>query len=106
MSSTANFGVGPLATDRPDLGHVAPQFAVCYGTARFRGFYGARRRLSARTYRVTVNDYLVLGGDGFTALTHGTKPQVGIYDNEALFAYFRANSPISPAVPKRITRIN
>jgi 5'-nucleotidase len=61
---------------------------------------------SARTYRVTVNDYLALGGDGFTALTRGTKQQVGIYDNEALFAYFRANSPISPAVPKRITRIN
>jgi 5'-nucleotidase len=59
-----------------------------------------------RTYRVTVNNYLALGGDGFTALKGGTKPQVGVYDDETLFAYFRANSPISPAVPKRITRIN
>jgi 5'-nucleotidase len=55
---------------------------------------------------VTVNNYLALRGDGFTALKGGTKPQVGVYDDETLFAYFRANSPISPAVPKRITRIN
>jgi 5'-nucleotidase len=58
----------------------------------------------AKAYRVTVNNYLALGGDGFTALKDGTAAQFGIYDVDALFAYFGANSPITPAPPDRITR--
>jgi 5'-nucleotidase len=59
----------------------------------------------AATYRVTVNNYLAVGGDGFFALT-GTDQLTGIYDVDALYAYFRANSPISPGQPGRIGRIN
>jgi 5'-nucleotidase len=58
------------------------------------------------SYRVTVNDYLALGGDGFTVLKDGGAKQYGLYDDEALFAYFRANSPITPGTPDRISRVN
>ncbi|HEY2245994.1 MAG TPA: bifunctional metallophosphatase/5'-nucleotidase [Bradyrhizobium sp.] len=60
----------------------------------------------AKGYRVTVNDYLALGGDGFTVLRDGGAKQYGIYDDEALFTFFRANGPIRPAPPMRISRTN
>jgi 5'-nucleotidase len=59
-----------------------------------------------KTYRLTVNNYLSTGGDGFTALTEGTSQQFGAYDADALYAYFQANSPISPAPADRIKRPN
>ena len=60
----------------------------------------------AAGYRVTVNNYLSVGGDGFTVLKDGVAPLVGVYDIDALYGYFRANGPIGPAPGKRITRIN
>src|SRR6202012_4652588 len=60
----------------------------------------------AKSYRVTVNNYLAAGGDGFTALTEGTAQQFGAYDADALYAYFQASSPISPAAADRIKRFN
>jgi 5'-nucleotidase len=59
----------------------------------------------AARYRVTVNNYLAVGGDGFVAL-NGTEQLTGIYDVDALYAYFGAYSPISPGQPGRIVRIN
>jgi len=59
-----------------------------------------------RSYRVTVNNYLSVGGDGFTVLKEGTAPQFGIFDVDALYAYFRANSPIAPVAADRIGRLN
>lgn len=56
-------------------------------------------------YRVTVNNYLAVGGDGFVALS-GKDQLTGIYDVDALYAYFRTNSPIAPAAGNRIARIN
>jgi 5'-nucleotidase len=58
----------------------------------------------ATSYRVTVNDYLSVGGDGFTVLTEGTAQQFGVYDADALYTYFQANSPISPPLADRIKR--
>ncbi len=60
----------------------------------------------AARYRVTVNNFLFVGGDGFTALTGGTEAQIGVYDVDALHAYFRANSPVSPGAADRIVRLN
>jgi 5'-nucleotidase len=57
----------------------------------------------ARSYRVTVNNYLALGGDGFTALKDGTALQFGKYDDEVLFAYVKANSPVAPPPRDRIS---
>jgi 5'-nucleotidase len=58
----------------------------------------------AKSYRVTVNNYLSTGGDGFTALTEGASQQFGVYDSDALYAYFQANSPIGPTPADRIKR--
>ena len=60
----------------------------------------------AASYRVTVNNFLSVGGDGFTVLTQGTAPQTGIYDIDALNGYFLANSPIGPTAVDRIQRVN
>jgi 5'-nucleotidase len=60
----------------------------------------------ATSYRVTVNNYLAAGGDGFTVLKEATAPQIGIYDVDALYAYFKANSPVAPTTEARITRQN
>ena len=46
---------------------------------------------------MTVNNYLAVGGDGFTVLKDGTAQRFGVYDVDALYAYFQANSPIAPA---------
>ena len=60
----------------------------------------------AAKYRVTVNNFLSVGGDGFTVLTQGTAPLIGVYDTDALHAYFKANSPVGPTSADRIVRIN
>jgi 5'-nucleotidase len=60
----------------------------------------------ATSYRVTVNNYLSVGGDGFSLLEEGAAPLVGVYDIDALYGYFRSNSPISPATAARIIRVN
>jgi 5'-nucleotidase len=39
-------------------------------------------------------------------LKEATAQQIGIYDADALYAYFRANSPITPLAADRITRLN
>jgi 5'-nucleotidase len=57
-------------------------------------------------YRVTVNNFLFLGGDGFTVLKDGRAPQFGVYDIDALYAYFQTNSPVGPAAGNRILRMN
>jgi 5'-nucleotidase len=59
-----------------------------------------------KTYRVTINNYLALGGDGFVAFKRGANAQFGVYDNDALFSFFESHSPIAPAPPTRITRTN
>lgn len=57
-------------------------------------------------YRVTLNDYLAVGGDGFTVAKQGVSPQYGGYDADALFAFFKAHGPIGPLPPTRILRVN
>ena len=60
----------------------------------------------AMGYRVTLNDYLAVGGDGFTVAKQGTSPQYGGYDSDALFAFFKAHGPIGPLPLTRILRVN
>jgi 5'-nucleotidase len=60
----------------------------------------------AASYRVTVNNYLALGGDGFAVLKQGISPRYGVYDADALYAYFQANSPIATTATDRIGRTN
>jgi 5'-nucleotidase len=60
----------------------------------------------AMSWRVTVNNFLALGGDGFSVLKAGTAARIGAYDVDALYAFFQANSPLSPGPPARIARVN
>ena len=54
-------------------------------------------------YRVTVNNFLADGGDGFTVFTQGTDRLTGVIDIEALVAYFGTASPVPPGPQNRIT---
>jgi 5'-nucleotidase len=64
------------------------------------------RIASTQNYRVTVNNYLAQGGDGFAVLKGGTNAQFGKFDADALFAYFQAKGQIAPTTPDRIARMN
>jgi 5'-nucleotidase len=99
---------------RPRILQVSKGFAYAWDAARPDGERILAERMSlngtpidpAASYRVTVNNFLSVGGDGFTVFKDGTAPQIGGYDVDALDGYFRANSPISPEPPQRIVRVN
>ena len=55
----------------------------------------------ATGYRVSVNNFLAAGGDGFTGFTQGTDPG-GPVDLDAFTAYLTAHSPVSPPPLDRI----
>ena len=57
----------------------------------------------AGTYRVSINNFLAGGGDGFTVFTQGTDLQGGPIDLDALVDYFAASSPVAPPPLNRIT---
>jgi 5'-nucleotidase len=60
----------------------------------------------AATYRVTTNDFLANGGDGFTNLTAGTdRTTAPGFDIDALVALLGAGAPVGPGPANRITRI-
>ncbi|HET9142673.1 bifunctional metallophosphatase/5'-nucleotidase [Actinophytocola sp.] len=57
----------------------------------------------AATYRVTTNDFLANGGDGFTRLTAGTdRVTAPGFDIDALVAYLGAGAPVNPGPRDRI----
>jgi len=99
---------------RPRILQVSKGFGYTWDNARPYGDRVMADRMSlngqpidpAASYRVTVNSFLSVGGDGFSVLKDGTAPQFGGYDVDALYAYFRANSPIGPTAADRIARIN
>jgi 5'-nucleotidase len=57
----------------------------------------------AAAYRVSVNNFLAAGGDGFTEFTRGTDLTGGPVDLDAFTAYLGAHSPLSPPPADRIT---
>jgi 5'-nucleotidase len=59
----------------------------------------------AASYRLTTNDFLANGGDGFTNLTAGTNRTTAPgFDVDALVGYLGANAPVAPGPADRITR--
>ena len=90
-------GNATCATD-PALGAVNPASVT---------LNGVRLDLNA-TYRVTVNNFLADGGDGFFVLRDGTDRVGGLEDLQAFEAYLAAAEPtgISPPALGRITRVN
>jgi 5'-nucleotidase len=103
-----------LDPKRPRILQVSKGFSYAWDASRPDGERVLPERMSlngqpldpAAPYRVTVNNFLSVGGDGFTVLTEGTAPLIGVYDSDALHAYFAANSPVGPAAADRIVRIN
>ena len=59
---------------------------------------------AAATYRVTMNNFLASGGDGFTVFNQGTNALGGAQDIDALVAYFQAHEPAGISAPL-LTRI-
>ena len=59
----------------------------------------------AAIYQVTVNSFLVDGGDGFQAFLSGTNRRGGGDDLVAFNNYLGANSPVAPAATDRINEI-
>jgi 5'-nucleotidase len=57
-----------------------------------------------RHYRVTVNDFLAAGGDGFTALVPLGPGEVGPLDTDALGDYLQRSHPVIPPDGPRISR--
>ena len=55
------------------------------------------------TYRVTVNNFLADGGDGFEVLTQGSDRFLGGLDVDAFVAYLSANVPAAGPATDRIT---
>lgn len=103
-----------LDPKRPRILQVSNGFSYTWDAARPFGervmaetmTLGGRPIEPGTGYRVTLNDYLAVGGDGFTVAKQGTSVQYGNYDADALFAFFRAHGPIGPLPPTRILRVN
>lgn len=57
----------------------------------------------AASYRVSVNNFLAAGGDGFTVFTQGTDLAGGPIDLDAFTAYLTAHPSLSPPPADRIT---
>lgn len=60
----------------------------------------------AKTYRVTVNNFMAEGGDNFTVLREGRNRQHGDIDLDAVVAYFRAAGTVAAPALNRILRVN
>ena len=60
----------------------------------------------AQTYRVTVNNFLADGGDGFRVLREGTDRVSGPLDVDALIGYLSQVSSARPLAPERTPRIS
>jgi len=103
-----------LDPKRPRILQVSKGFNYTWDDAKPYGDRVVADRMSlngqridpAMNYRVTVNNYLAVGGDGFTVLKEGTAQRFGVYDADALNGYFQANSPIAPSPAGRIVRMN
>ncbi|MET7945248.1 bifunctional metallophosphatase/5'-nucleotidase [Micromonospora sp. NPDC005324] len=96
-SATVGYVVDPFGT----TGTVAEP---CAGTRVVRGSLtlGGTAVDTAATYRVTVNNFLAGGGDGFSALTGGTNLVTGQIDLDAFVDYLTAQSPVSAPTLDRI----
>jgi len=100
--------------NRPRILQVSSGFSYAWNATKPAGAHVIANSMTlngkhidpAASYRVTVNNYLSVGGDGFTALKQGSSQQFGIYDVDALYSYFKANSPIAPTKAGRITKAN
>jgi 5'-nucleotidase len=90
---------------------ISDQLRYTYDTTRALGDRITSMQISgvpvdpAASYRVTTNDFLANGGDGFTTLTAGTdRVTAPGFDVDALVAYLGAGAPVPPGPANRITK--
>jgi 5'-nucleotidase len=57
------------------------------------------------SYRITVNNFMADGGDGYSILREGTNRLGGDVDLDALEKYFVAQGVVAPGPQNRITRL-
>jgi 5'-nucleotidase len=67
---------------------------------------GGEKVVADRGYRITVNDFLADGGDGFKVLKNGRDRLAGGSDVDALEAHLKTAGTIDPPQPTRIRRVN
>ncbi|AHH93554.1 bifunctional metallophosphatase/5'-nucleotidase [Kutzneria albida] len=58
------------------------------------------------TYKVTANNFLTGGGDGFSVLKSGTNTVGGAIDLDAFTGYLTAHQNLAPPAADRITRVS
>jgi 5'-nucleotidase len=76
----------------------APNAATCDGKIGRMWVNGVEVG-PADSFRVTMNNFLATGGDGFTVFNEGTNALGGAQDIDALVDYFRTAEPTGIAVP-------
>jgi 5'-nucleotidase len=76
----------------------APAAATCAGKIG-RMWVSGVEVAPADSFRVTMNNFLASGGDGFTVFNEGTNALGGAQDIDALVDAFRAAEPAGIAVP-------
>ena len=59
----------------------------------------------AASYRITVNNFMADGGDGYLVLREGTNRLGGDVDLDALEKYFTAQGVVAPGPQNRITKL-
>ncbi len=84
-------------------GVVGTAAAPCTGTRVNALAIGGVPVDPAATYRITVNNFLAGGGDGFTVLTEGTNEVVGGLDIDAFADYLTTVGPVAAPATDRIT---
>jgi 5'-nucleotidase len=76
----------------------APAATTCEGKIGRMWVNGVEVAPTA-SFRVTMNNFLASGGDGFTVFNEGTDALGGAQDIDAWVAYFQASEPAGIAVP-------
>ncbi len=99
LSATVSYVVDPSGTSAAAGTDPCTGTRVVEGSLAFDGL----AVVSGDAYRVTVNNFLAGGGDGFSVLTGGTAAVTGPIDLDAFTAYLGAQSPVGAPPLGRIT---
>ena len=96
-SATVSYVVDPAGTTGPAADPCAGSRVVDSSVT-----LGGAPVLAGSTYRITVNNFLAGGGDGFSVLRGGTNAVTGSIDLDAFTDYLKASSPVTAPALDRI----
>jgi 5'-nucleotidase len=96
-SATVSYRVDPAGTTGPAADPCAGSRVVDSSVT-----IGGTPVVAASTYRITVNNFLAGGGDGFTVLRGGTNAVTGDIDLDAFVDYLTASPQLSAPALDRI----